>query len=512
MNLDKSHDGDLIELTRKDGTKLKITLAEFKNMTLEYAKNKHIEFINTIITSSRSGKKVFLPIKGVTNGILLKKESVDGSNVMQPVRNILADRRNIDTSTDTGLDNVKIFVVDKKVDQYKIPGTNIIIDNPKLGATIIYNAKTKEYFYANQRNINDDEVDLIFHLLEMIANNPEKNLNMQVKIGGQDNRFYIGANGDRISEIDIFRKQGTISLMNNLIYWGGKPKTEATKHTIYIDKGKIFYPNPNNNFALESISLSDIRNIGKNKNLQAYLKTKRFNVNTNMMKNTGLYFHPVLKNGKLDWVAFKGGYKDMLLNGNVKMDPVLITSAIDSNNSNYKGNKLLFASKNIILDINNDGIPSIMNDYKKQQPAKSPIIAPIVAGTYTTTTTSQPIAEPVFTDKQGLPQNLEDVEVTDEFLDENAVTIGKSGKLTFVPGVTNEPIFSETPLITKTPPSDTNQGVQPEVVEEKTDELQKQCDNNVSNTPTQTATPTQTPTETSSKFGKNNNPLGITKI
>jgi hypothetical protein len=487
MNLDKSHDSDLIELTKKDGTKLKITLAEFKNMTIEYAKNKHIEFINKIITSSRSGKKVFLPIKDVTNGILLKKESVDGSNVMQPVRNILADRRNIDTSTDTGLDAIKIFVIDKKVDQYKIPGTSIIINNPKLGATIIYNTKTKEYFYANQRNISDDEIDLIFHLLEMVANNPEKNLNIQVKIGGQDNRFYIGANGDKISEIDIFRKQGTISLMNNLIYWGGKPKTEADKHTIYIDKGKIFYPNPNNNFAIEVISLLDIRNVGKNKNLQAYLKTKRFNVNTNMMKNTGLYFHPVLKNGKLDWVAFKGGYKDMLLNGNVKMDPVLITSAIDSNNSNYKGNKLLFASKNIILDVNNNGIPSIMNDYKKQQPANNPITAPIVTNSFT---------EPTFSNEEGSPQetfgfpfeenipgptiqDFENMEITDAFLDEVAPTLGK---------------------ISKTPPavSDTNQAIQPELVEQKAEELENQCEGNT----------TTKPTTIKKGFGKNNNPLG----
>ena len=496
---DKSHDGDLVEFGKK-GTP-KITLAEFRKRIKDFAAAKHAEFIQQIVASSRSGQKVFLPIKGITNGILLKKKSVDGSNVMQPVRNVLAERRNIDTGTTTGLDDVEVYTIDKKADQYKIPGTNIIIDNPKLGATIIYNKKTKEYFYANQRNINDEEVDLIFYLLDLTANNPEKDLNIKLQVGGQKGRFYINNNNERISEVDIYKKFGGMSLMNNLIHWGGKPKSDATKHTIYIDKGRIYYPNPNNNFALESISLKEIRNTAKNKDLQAYLKTKRFNVNSNMMRNTSLYFHPTLKNGKLEWVAFKGGYKDMLLNGNSKMEPVLITSAVDSNNSNYKGNKLLFASKNITLELGTNGLPTIMNDYKKQQPATSPIVPPI-------RDQAPPVTEapPIFSEEDYYNDAVDAWASSDaEIAALTGVPVStpqSTVPVTSEPGVQQDSLF---PMSTQQT-SDTNQTTQTKVLEEEVKKLEEQC--NTSGTTTVTPT-IETPKK---KFGSKNNTTGKDNI
>lgn len=368
----KSADADQVQYGENQP---KITLAEFKQKIREFAASKHSQFISDIIKNIKSGNDVFIPIKGITNGILVTKKS-DAAQPISSVSSILKQRRGISTETSTGLDNIEVFVINEKVKsaQFQIPGTSIIINNPKLGAAVIYNKVTQEYFYATQRNINDQEIDLIFHFLNMVVTNPKKNLDVKIKIGGKT-KYYLDLNNTKITSIDLFKKQGTISLMNNLIHWGGNPKSDATKHTIYINKGRIFYPNPNNNFALESISLTDINNPGLNQNLRVYLKTKRFNINANMMNNKKSYSHPILKNGGVEWVDF-AGYKDMLLNGNpfIGIDPILITNAIDNNNSNYKDNKLLFASKNIIIDVNSNGLPNLMTSYKKTEPNPNEIV------------------------------------------------------------------------------------------------------------------------------------------
>ena len=160
--------------------------------------------------------------------------------------------------------------------------------------------------------------------------------------------------------------------MNNLIFWGSPNKGNHNKHTIFIDKGKIHYPNPNNNFAMESIPLTKVRDVKVNANLQAYLKTKRHNVNHKMFETQAWYMHPVIKKGKLEWEMVEGGYKAFLLNGSKSISPVLISNAVNSNTKN-NNLKLLFASKNVILDINPEtGIPKIENQINKEAPKPAP--------------------------------------------------------------------------------------------------------------------------------------------
>lgn len=364
---DSTHDDDLVEFGKGNQIPLGVAKREIK----DFAAKQHAQFITNIKGAIKEGKKVILPVQAVSNGILLKKKAVEGEPTMDSVSNVLLNMRDLDTFSKEGLSNVEVHVVVKTGDNYSIPKTSIIIPNAKKGAVVIYNKVTKEYFYANQRNIDDKEVDLVLHLLELVANNPEKNLNLNLNIGNNKTNFYKDGSLTR-QEVPIFQKFGGLSIMNNLIFWGSPNKGNHNKHTIFVDKGKIHYPNPNNNFAMESIPLTKVRDVRVNGNLQAYLKTKRHNVNHKMFETQAWYMHPVIKKGKLEWEMVEGGYKAFLLNGSKSTSPVLVSNAVNSNTKN-NNLKLLFASKNIILDINSEtGLPKIENQITKEAPKEAP--------------------------------------------------------------------------------------------------------------------------------------------
>jgi len=316
------------------------------------------------IQVNKKKQEVYIPLVGVSNGILLTRgagKDSDGNRIspMSPVSEVLRVKRDIDTKTKQGLENVEVAIVTTNK-RFTIGGTSII--NAKKGSTIIFNKNTKEYFYANSRNLNNDDIEVVLHLLDIVKENSGKPLSeIKVNVGGNNKFYYMSPNNQaRVYEIPIFAKNGQMSLMNNILFWGqGKDKT--SKHTVYLQDNRIYFSNPNGNFVITSIGLDEIRNPELNQDFLKFLKNKRFNPNKNMMNTIGFYTHPKVVEGKLEWKVYPNGYKDFLFNSE---NPVLITNAVNSN-SKYNGNKILFASKNVILDSSNNGKPTILNSISK---------------------------------------------------------------------------------------------------------------------------------------------------
>ena len=367
-----------------------VPLFEIREEIVNFAIAKHKESISKIINDLKEGE-VYLPIDSVTNGILLTTNNKDSKgnkiNNYKPVRNVLRYKRGIDVSTEEGLDKVTVTVVTKSMQ--KLQGSNIIVKNAKIGSVIIYNKETKEYFYATQRFVNSDEIDLILHIIQKYGSNKDSALqDLFVNINNSETGEYY-YDKKQGSKLPVFMSSNRLSLMNNIIYWGvpknatKSGKGKLNKNSIYIQGGKVHFPDPNNNNIFTSVTIA---NLGKDsverRNLIAFLATKRINIPTAMLQTAagrgGVYYKPYLNRttNEISWEQIKGGYLSYLFNGGKASDPILTTNAVseplETADSKTKSEDILFASKNVILKTDNDGLIKTKNTFIADQPLAKP--------------------------------------------------------------------------------------------------------------------------------------------
>jgi hypothetical protein len=357
-----------------------LTPSQFKTLVTDFAKANYNEFIAELKANMQANETTYLKAPGVTNGILLTRESNKdvAKSPMSSVAEVLKNKRDLDSQKPEDLENIGVYVIDNS-EVWEIPGSGIKIKNGKKGAVIVYNKKTKEYFYANQRKISTEDKKLIIYYLQQSRTQTESSLSeKKLNIGNDGKSYYIAdnmGNNEKVTDVPIFGKTGTLSLMNNIIFWGGS-KNPGSKNTIYLKSNKVYFSNPNQGWAITAIDLANLDNPKYNLDFMAFLDTKRHNISKNMFATNKFYKHPYINGkGELAWKTYTNGYKEFLLNSK---DPILITNAVSSN-SKYNGNKMLFASKNVILDSSNNGKPKILNKLQTQPepaPAPKPASAP----------------------------------------------------------------------------------------------------------------------------------------
>ena len=364
----------------------RVPLFEIREEIVNFAINKHKESISKIINDLQEGE-VYLPIESVTNGILLTTNNKDAEgnkiNNYVPVRNVLRYKRGIDVSTEKGLDKVTVTVVTKSTQT--LNGSNVIVKNAKIGSVIVYNKETKEYFYATQRFVNSDEIDLILHIIQKYGGNKDEALqDLFVNINNsKTNEYYYDKKQG--SKLPVFMSSNRLSLMNNIIYWGvpknatKSGKGKLNKNNIYIQGGKVYFPNIDNNNIFTSVNIADLgRDTVERRKLIAFLATKRINVPTSMLQTAagkgGIYYKPYLNKAtnEISWEQIKGGYLSYLFNGGKASDPVLTTNAVSeplqTADSKTKSEDILFASKNVILKTDENGLIKTKNTFVADQP------------------------------------------------------------------------------------------------------------------------------------------------
>jgi hypothetical protein len=364
----------------------RVPLFEIREEIVNFAINKHKESISKIINDLQEGE-VYLPIESVTNGILLTTNNKDAEgnkiNNYVPVRNVLRYKRGIDVSTEKGLDKVTVTVVTKSIQT--LNGSNVIVKNAKIGSVIVYNKETKEYFYATQRFVNSDEIDLILHIIQKYGGNKDEALqDLFVNINNsKTNEYYYDKKQG--SKLPVFMSSNRLSLMNNIIYWGvpknatKSGKGKLNKNNIYIQGGKVHFPNIDNNNIFTSVNIADLgRDTAERRRLIAFLATKRINVPTSMLQTAagrgGIYYKPYLNKAtnEISWEQIEGGYLSYLFNGGKASDPILTTNAISeplqTADSKTKSEDILFASKNVILKTDENGLIKTKNTFVADQP------------------------------------------------------------------------------------------------------------------------------------------------
>jgi len=188
-----------------------------------------------------------------------------------------------------------------------------------------------------------------------------------------------------------------------LIFWGGSKKADS-KNVAYVQGNKVFFANPNNNWAITSLELKLVDDIKYNKDFLAYLNTKRININSKLLNSKAPYYHPYTKaDGSIGFSSFKN-YKDFLLNGGKSNKPVITTTAVSDNKKNNKS-KLLFASKNIILNNSDKGKPVIFNSLTAEpetpEPSK-PTSSTVTVKTVTTSNADFSVSNVVITDNNAI--------------------------------------------------------------------------------------------------------------
>ena len=364
----------------------RVPLFEIREEIVNFAINKHKESISKIINDLQEGE-VYLPIESVTNGILLTTNNKDAEgnkiNNYVPVRNVLRYKRGIDVSTEKGLDKVTVTVVTKSTQT--LNGSNVIVKNAKIGSVIVYNKETKEYFYATQRFVNSDEIDLILHIIQKYGGNKDEALqDLFININNsKTNEYYYDKKQG--SKLPVFMSSNRLSLMNNIIYWGvpknatKSGKGKLNKNNIYIQGGKVHFPNIDNNNIFTSVNIADLgRDSAERRRLIAFLATKRINVPTSMLQTAagkgGIYYKPYLNKAtnEISWEQIEGGYLSYLFNGGKASDPVLTTNAVSeplqTADSKTKSEDILFASKNVILKTDENGLIKTKNTFVADQP------------------------------------------------------------------------------------------------------------------------------------------------
>jgi hypothetical protein len=234
----------------------------------------------------------------------------------------------------------------------------IIIENNELskryglplGRTII-ELDSGEIIPLNQTYLSNDDVKIIIALLEKVIDSKVSlgSISLSLPEGN-----YIKLGGEEKTELPIFGKGHSYSIINAITMWGqgGDPN-----YSIYIENNKL-------HFGAEVLSLKDAVDYNKNSNLINFLTRKKHNINKALLNSNSNYFHPEFdEKGNIVFKKYLS-YEDYLFTNNK-----LYSTIYSSNNNNYT-NSLIFLSRNLIFENDSNNMPKIIKNYGKKPDPK----------------------------------------------------------------------------------------------------------------------------------------------
>lgn len=324
----------------------------------------HTEFIQNIDKQLTEGKKVYLGIKGINQGIPVTKTNKETNkkertNLLQVLSKT---DRNVKISDKGNLTGAEIMTFVSSV--LELPNGKKITGKP--GSSILYISKTREVVPIATSYLNNDDVAVLLHL---IAEAKEKIFLTDIKMDLPKGNYVI-LGGKKQTKIPLFGRGAQYSIINALTYWGRARKNSIKD--IYIDKGRVYF---GNNY----MNIDDVLNFSKNQDLIRFLQNKKYNLhNANLISNSN-YFHPILKDGKLTFKKYRS-YAEYLFENNV------IYSTISNSNQNNYNENLLYLNRNFIFETTNTGDPVIINTLNNKPTTNTPTPNPVQKQDVTTTT------------------------------------------------------------------------------------------------------------------------------
>ena len=325
---------------------IEYTWDELVKLSREFNVQVYDKFLAQVNVNLPNG--VILSVADVTNGYVIKQKvkTEDGLTTVYKYQNPLPI-----LSSKLGSD--KIGTKDNKVFGFRIEQANNTNSVPSsksyvpAGRTVMVldNGDVIQIRGVKLEN-SKTAVDTILHLISLANVDQDGKYglkNLKVKLPNN-----LKENGQ--THINVFGNDG---LLSRLIYWGKNPNSP---NEIYIDNGEIVFKKLGpDGYRYTKLSINDVKNEDKNKELVEFLKTRHLQLNKVFLNrpSTLIYFHPVFKNGKLDF-EYVTGYQNYLFQNN------LIESSI-ADNKNPDTKDMIFANKNIIFAENNEGIPIISN-------------------------------------------------------------------------------------------------------------------------------------------------------
>ena len=177
-----------------------------------------------------------------------------------------------------------------------------------LSGTVYVEDENGNWIDAVNRNLNEDEQNLIIDLLDYALNTNGAPLKNRIKLKGSNKDHHI------------FIEKGSEeqSLMSKLIYYG-PDKVGQDGKTIKQNPRRIYFSGGKLYFGEKSIPVSEIKTSTE---LKEFLADLRLNVNKNLLSKKGKYVYPVkvvkdnAGNLELEY-GVENSYEDYLLNKEV---------------------------------------------------------------------------------------------------------------------------------------------------------------------------------------------------
>lgn len=308
----------------------KITVEEFKKMLVDNARENYSKFLDKV--KANQAKGVFVDIDTVSNGISLKALDENKKQKFQDLKTLLKERKA----------KVKNIYVAKGEDGSVVINSTKYFYSP--GTTIV-ELEDGTFFPVFTSPLSDEDIQTTLYLIYTGRSDFNASINLPEK------NFTLG--GAKSMRIFPKNQSNRFSLLANLINWGkvdykSPLPSETAKFEIYIQSGKVFFKNPENNYAPTFINVEDVMDPSKNRALVALLAQKRYNVSAAALKGGKyMYFHPKYnpKTGQFTFQKYED-YTEYLLS---KLKTFTFVTPDGQ----------MMASKNIVLKTDNSGMPII---------------------------------------------------------------------------------------------------------------------------------------------------------
>jgi CII-binding regulator of phage lambda lysogenization HflD len=260
--------------------------------------SKLTNFREKVTDDLKQGKKVYSPVTAISSGI--PNRLID--NTGNPVRNKIKDVVN-------KIKSIFIPTTIEKGGQVYKKVTLAGKDGVFLAGTVYVEDDKGNVLPTTNRNLTEEEQDLIIDLLDYSLNTNGGNMNKRIKTHK--------SNKDQ----HIFIEKGAAdqSIMSKLIYYGPDKIDKKTGQVIKANPRKIYFDGGKIIFGNKSIPTSEIKTSAE---LKEFLKDLRLNVNKNLLGKAGKYYAPkkVIKNQdgivELDYDIYPS-YEDYLMEKDV---------------------------------------------------------------------------------------------------------------------------------------------------------------------------------------------------
>jgi len=289
------------------------TVQDLINKAIESAKNEYTDFYNGL-----KDKDVILPITGITRGAPLYRMDNNKKQTFKPLDTIDGLTLN-DSIGDKALQGGQLKISTGKTISFR--GQRIL-----LPAGVPYLETATDIHVLNQRTINDNEAKVIMYLLGNVDANQPLNKAVVNIMDEDGNAFKYKINNVNItSPFNLFfsSKPGSsrFSIIDTLIHYGLKKEGKNKKGEVYINNNKVIYTTFNGES--KSVSIADLKQAMKKNDIDLndevkqfydFLLTKRFNVDSNLLKNNGKFAYPTFKNNAVSFDTSKTYYSFLLEN------------------------------------------------------------------------------------------------------------------------------------------------------------------------------------------------------